>query len=281
MRAFKFNSIKSGVFKIIILGLLCGATPAFAAKPSIFDVDNTGEQMPSTDEYNEIPVGVMLPNEQQAIAAAEAAKTVSEQGTGQQQTFVLQNGNAPNAAAATTSGTNGAPTVPTISPPGAPDTAAGADYTRKLNYDSLIELYREGKYEQIVPTLQGLAASGHQGAQEILGIMYRQGQGVSKDPAKALDLLNKAALANRPLAQHHLGIMYFLGEGVPKDAVTALMWLDIAILHYPDGPEKQRAKEDRDNIYPQLTRRDKDRATLMVRDWLNQRGEGHLMDLQQ
>ena len=101
-----------------------------------------------------------------------------------------------------------------------------------------------------------------------------------KDPKKAFEWLSKAAEANRPLAQHHLAVMIFTGEGTLQNPVKALMWLRLAILHYPDGPDKDRAKQDRDSIAAQLTRRDKERAVEMTRDWLAKKGERHLMNVE-
>ncbi|MEZ0259854.1 MAG: tetratricopeptide repeat protein [Alphaproteobacteria bacterium] len=150
----------------------------------------------------------------------------------------------------------------------------------KLNYETLMKYYQQKKYDLIAKSMKMLADGGHVGAQEIMGIMYRQGQGVPKDPAKALTYLTKAADAARPLAQHHVGVMYFLGEGVPSDPIIALMWLHLAIVYYAEGNEKVRAEADRDNVYGRLTRREKDRALMMAKEWLIKRGEAHLLDLQ-
>lgn len=141
--------------------------------------------------------------------------------------------------------------------------------------------YLQGNYAQILPSLTLLTNNGHHGAEEIFGIMYKNGQGVEKNLKKSFDYLSKAAEANYPTAQHHLGIMYYTGEGLDvPDAVKALMWLEIAIVYYQSGEEKDRAKKDRDNLQLRLSRRDKDRATEMTRAWLNRKGEGHLLDLQ-
>lgn len=152
--------------------------------------------------------------------------------------------------------------------------------THRLNYDAILDLYSKGDYKTVAENLLPLAASGHHGAEELIGIMYHQGQGVPQDFAKAKTYLTRAANADRPLAEHHLATMYYLGQGVEKDPVTALMWLHIAIVHYQDGPAKKRAEQDRDNIYTELSRRDKDRAMSMARKWLSDKGEAHLLDLQ-
>ena len=67
---------------------------------------------------------------------------------------------------------------------------------------------------------------------------------------------------------------------VQADPVKALMWLNIAILHYPSGSEKTRAISDRDNISARLTRRDRDRALELTREWLYAKGEKLLFDLE-
>lgn len=211
------------------------ATQTFAQAPEAFDMEGRGEQLPSTDEYNNLPPGLLLSQEQAQEVAKESGQDPS--------------------------------TIP--------------EATRKVNYDKIMEMYKEGKFEEVARNLKPLSEGGHHGAEELMGIMYRLGQGVKVDQLKAFDLLSKAADANRPLAQHHMGTMYYTGEGVPAaDAVTALMWLHIAIVHYPDGPEKESAIKSRDNIYTQLTRREKDRALEMARSWLTKKGEGHLLDLQ-
>lgn len=223
------------LFAILACVFMLTAAPAFAQAPEAFDMEGRGEQLPSTDEYDNLPPGLLLSQEQ----AQEVAKESGQ------------------------------------------DPATIPEATRKVNYDKIMEMYKEGKFEEVAKNLKPLSEGGHHGAEELMGIMYRLGQGVKVDQLKAFDLLSKAAEANRPLAQHHMGTMYYTGEGVPAaDPVTALMWLHIAIVHYADGPEKESAIKSRDNIYTQLTRREKDRAIEMARAWLTKKGEGHLLDLQ-
>jgi hypothetical protein len=150
----------------------------------------------------------------------------------------------------------------------------------KLTYENLMKLYQHGKYNEVAKDLEPLAKGGHKGAEELMGIMYRLGQGVQKDPKKAYEYLASAANANRPLAQYHLGTMYYSGEGVQADAIMALMWLQIAIVHYSEGAERDAVLQSRDNMYTHLTRREKDRALQMAREWLTKKGEAHLLDLE-
>ncbi len=163
--------------------------------------------------------------------------------------------------------------------PVADKTAAPAENENALNMEDISAAYQQGKYDAIVKPLKSLANNNSPPAEELLGIMYRNGQGIGKDPAEALYWLMRAAEARRPVAEHHLASMSYLGEGIEKDAARALMWLHAAILHYPDGPDKQRAIQDRDNIYAQTTRRERARAKDLAREWLQKQGEEHLLDL--
>lgn len=150
----------------------------------------------------------------------------------------------------------------------------------EYNYGQCLEMYGQGEYDKIFTSLEILAAGSHRPAEELLGIMYRLGQGTEKNLERAKKLLISAANAdNRPVAQHHLGIMYYLGEGGEKNLVESLMWLQLATTLYPDGPERQQAENDRDQVLKNLTRRDRDNAMNMARDWLQKRGLGHLMDM--
>ena len=157
--------------------------------------------------------------------------------------------------------------------------AAAATEDEVMTMDDLVAAYNKGQYDLVAKHVIPIADGNYPQAQELLGIMYHNGQGVPKDLNSAVEWLTKAAEAGRPLAEHHLAIMAFAGDGMQQDTVKALMWLDIAILHYQDGPEKTRAIEDRNNITVQISRRDKQRARDMAHDWLEKRGEGALVGL--
>lgn len=149
-----------------------------------------------------------------------------------------------------------------------------------LTYEAVLKLYKDGQYERALPHLELLANGGHTGAKEILGIMYNLGQGVERDPKKAYDLLVPCAEQGRALAQHHVGVMNFTGNGTAHDSIKALMWLQLAVINYPDGSEREAARRDRDSVYSRLSRRDRENAMLMTREWLAKRGEAHLLDMQ-
>jgi len=147
-----------------------------------------------------------------------------------------------------------------------------------MTMDEIIAAYDNGQYDLVVKHLAPIAASNYPEAEELLGILYYKGQGVQEDDETAVAWLTKASDAGRPLAQHYLANLTYAGKGTPQDPVTALMWLYIAVVHYPDGPDKARALQDRTSLAARLSRRDRARAYEMARDWLKKKDEAALFD---
>lgn len=68
------------------------------------------------------------------------------------------------------------------------------------------------------------AAAGDASCQNLVGDLYARGEGVTRDPEKALDLFRRAARQGLAAAQNNLGRAYQVGLGVRKDAVEAAGW---------------------------------------------------------
>ena len=66
------------------------------------------------------------------------------------------------------------------------------------------------------------------GAQFNLALSYETGRGVDQDYTVAAEWYRRAADGGEPAAQKNLGIMYFLGQGVQRDFVAAHTWLNLA-----------------------------------------------------
>jgi len=78
-----------------------------------------------------------------------------------------------------------------------------------------------------VEDLQSLhtqAAQGNAEAQNALGFLYLEGQGVPQDYTKARQWFEKAAAQGSAEAQYHLGGVYLFGLSVPVDFATARGW---------------------------------------------------------
>jgi len=69
---------------------------------------------------------------------------------------------------------------------------------------------------------------GNAMAQNNLGALYRQGLGVQQDFQEAFRWFLRAAEQGDGGAQNHVGLMYYKGEGVGKDLVQAYMWAYLA-----------------------------------------------------
>jgi hypothetical protein len=72
------------------------------------------------------------------------------------------------------------------------------------------------------------ANQGVSEAQNNLGVMYKDGQGVSQDYTEAARWFMKAARQDNILAQLNLGWLYHAGKGVHQDADSAHHWYLLA-----------------------------------------------------
>ena len=81
-----------------------------------------------------------------------------------------------------------------------------------------------------------------------LGLAYRNGDGVPRDPAAALRCLRSAAAGGVAPAMFILSHMLAEGEGAARDPVAARRWLDAAAqAEYPEALQ-ELAMEERDPV---------------------------------
>ncbi len=86
------------------------------------------------------------------------------------------------------------------------------------------DAYLAGEYETAMREWAPLAAQGQAEAQNMLGFMYRMGEGVEQDFANARHWYRLAADQGHPTAQNNLGLLYRDGLGVPQDYAKAFRW---------------------------------------------------------
>lgn len=101
----------------------------------------------------------------------------------------------------------------------------------KADTESLKEglaAYTHGDFKTAYVKLAPLADKGMALAQNTLGRMYLMGDGVAKEPSKALALFQKAASSGLAAAQNNLGVMYSAGDAVKQDFAKALTYFRIA-----------------------------------------------------
>jgi Sel1 repeat-containing protein len=86
------------------------------------------------------------------------------------------------------------------------------------------EALLRGDYSTAFQLFKPLAEAGDEAAQNNLGILYREGKGVSQSYADAIKWFQLSASQGSMWAQYNLGMAYEHGEGVPKNIQTALKW---------------------------------------------------------
>jgi uncharacterized protein len=90
--------------------------------------------------------------------------------------------------------------------------ALAQGYEERQNYDAAIKWYRAA------------AEKGDPEAQNGLGVMYRLGRGVEKDPAEAVKWYRKAVRQGYAPAMFNMGTAYYNGDGVAIDDAHAYIW---------------------------------------------------------
>ena len=88
--------------------------------------------------------------------------------------------------------------------------------------------YDRGDYATALRLMLPLAAKGNAAAQNFLGVMYRNGQGVPRDDGEAVKWFRMAAEKGDAYAENNLGAMYANGQGVPRDDGEAVKWFRLA-----------------------------------------------------
>lgn len=83
---------------------------------------------------------------------------------------------------------------------------------------------QEQAFEEAVLWYRKAAEQGLSEAQNNLGVMYKDGQGVVQDYAEAARWFQMAAEQGNTLSQSNLGWLYHAGKGVPRDTTLALYW---------------------------------------------------------
>ena len=100
----------------------------------------------------------------------------------------------------------------------------------RADFKAGVEAYDRGDFLTAYNEWLPLARGGDLAAQRNIGHLYRQGQGVPRDPAVAVNWYARAAEAGLARAQANLANMYLRGEGVPRDERAAAVWFQRAAL---------------------------------------------------
>ncbi len=109
------------------------------------------------------------------------------------------------------------------------------------------------------------AVQGESKAQNALGVMYRDGQGVQQDYSEAVKWYRLAAEQGNAAAQVSLGAMYANGQGVAKDYVLAYLWFTLSATQGDEGVEQ--AVKNLNMLTPLMTPMQIAEAQKLVREW--------------
>jgi TPR repeat protein len=96
------------------------------------------------------------------------------------------------------------------------------------DFEKGVAAYRAGDYSSALAQWLPLAKQGNPLAQNFLGFLYDNGQGVLEDDTEAVKWYRFAAEQNHARAQYGLGVMFANGEGVPQSNIYAHMWWNLA-----------------------------------------------------
>lgn len=109
---------------------------------------------------------------------------------------------------------------------GSADTQADSHDDGSADFSMGMKAYKNKDYKEAFKWLKKAAEKDHTYAQNNLGVMYLEGQGVPKDYKKAFRLFFAATKKGNALAQNNLAIMYDRGKGVETNFRKAdRLWL--------------------------------------------------------
>lgn len=121
-------------------------------------------------------------------------------------------------------------------------------------YEDGIVAYKRGDYAKALKIYQSLVVRGNAKAQNNLGVLYLNGEGVLEDYVEAVKWFKLAAAQGNVNGQENLAEMYFLGYGTNQnsapDYVRAHMWFNLASAA---ATEKSSVRDARDKAAKLMT----------------------------
>ena len=99
-----------------------------------------------------------------------------------------------------------------------------SDSEKETLMTAAVEAYEQQDYATALKKWQTLAEAGDAAAQNNLGILYDNGQGVVQDYGQARMWYEKAAAQGHAQAQYQLGCLYREGLGVEENDEEAEKW---------------------------------------------------------
>lgn len=125
------------------------------------------------------------------------------------------------------------------------------------------DLMETGDFVRARQLLEPAARSGNADAEELIGIMYALGLGVTRDDVRAFEWYLRSAMKGHPGAQSGVGWYYEVGRGLPApDLVRAYMWYVLsAIGGDPDAAISQ------EEVIKKMTPEEIAKAHVLINDY--------------
>lgn len=120
-------------------------------------------------------------------------------------------------------------------------------------YEDGLMLYARRLYGDAAKIWEPIAENGNAAAQNSMGVLYENGQGVAKDMAIAAKWYLRSALNGSTDAQFNIGLMYENGRGVQRDYARAYKWFDLATTAGGMRPNVADAITARNRVATKLT----------------------------
>ena len=120
--------------------------------------------------------------------------------------------------------------------------------------------------EKVTELLIEKAQRGDAQAQNNLGLMYDEGEGVPQDNGEAVKWYRKAAQQGNAKAQFNLALMYDEGRGVPQDYVAAYKWFNLAASRLT-GETREAAVHNRESVAARMPPAQIAEAQRAARQW--------------
>jgi TPR repeat protein len=132
-------------------------------------------------------------------------------------------------------------------------------------YEAGYVAFLRGDFATALEELLPIAEEGHGEAQHTIGVMYRRGEGVSRDYVEAARWWRLAAEQGNISGQIGMGVAYRYGEGVPQDYARAHMWFNLAAAS--NDPRDKLAAAMRDSLAIEMTPAQIAEAQRLAREW--------------
>ena len=133
-------------------------------------------------------------------------------------------------------------------------------FTWSADFAKGVAAYQAGDYRTALAQWMPLARVGDARAQNFLGFMYDNGEGVLEDDVEAVRWYRLASEQGSAKAQYGLGVMFANGEGVPQSNVYAHMWWNLAA-----ASGDRKASQNKSIIASQMTSQELANAQELAR----------------